>query len=159
MWHLVGKMGIKSSPVPFEANGQSIELQSDSNGPAMDSPWSQMELGAHFPSVPCMLGTKFLFGMRVLRELTRSKKVWPWKVTISGPNKPCPKHKFEKCIFIWWALYNCHTWYLKKQDMLTPWLICLITTFFQRVHCSFVSRLKSTRKEGHFFLTIHRQLF
>ena len=31
---------------------------------------------------------------------------WPWKVTISGSNKPCPKCKFENCIFIWWALVN-----------------------------------------------------
>ncbi len=54
-------MGIKPSPGPFEANGQSIELQSDYNGPAMDSPGSQMELGAQFLGVQCMVGTNSSF--------------------------------------------------------------------------------------------------
>ena len=54
-----------------DGNGQSIELQSDYNGPAMDSSGSRMELGAQFLSVPCTVGTKFLLGMRVLREHTK----------------------------------------------------------------------------------------
>ncbi len=116
MWYLVGEMGIKSSKVPFEANGQSIELQSDYNGPVMDSPWSRIELSAQFLSVPRMLGTKFFFGMRVLRGHTRSKNVWPWKVTISGSNKPCPKCDFEN----WWALCSMsRALHLKKWDFLT----------------------------------------
>ena len=44
------------------------------NGPAMDSPRSRLEMGAHFPSVPCMIGTKFFGDMKGLRKHTQPKQ-------------------------------------------------------------------------------------
>ncbi len=78
-----GEMGIKSSPVPFEANGESITLQLDYNWPAMDSPGSRLEMCAQFLSVPCMLGTKFFWDMRGLRKHTRPKQ----SLTLEGHYK------------------------------------------------------------------------
>ncbi len=47
-------------------------------------------------------------GMRVLREHTKSQKVWPWKVILCRSNKQSPKCKFENCDYKLWPL-NGHS--------------------------------------------------